>query len=52
MRRVLALVGIATGCLTHHLGGQLPPTPPPAPLLERLVGQWTMTGTVRTRPVT
>jgi hypothetical protein len=52
MRRVLALVGVVIGCVTHHLAGQSPPAPPPAPLLQRLVGQWTMTGTVRARPVT
>ena len=48
MRRVLALAGIVSSCPAHYLAGQSPP----APLLQRLVGQWTMTGTVRTRPVT
>jgi hypothetical protein len=52
MRRVLALAGIVSSCPAHYLAGQSPPAPPPTPLLQRLVGQWTMTGTVRTRPVT
>jgi hypothetical protein len=52
MRRVPLLVGIVSSCLTHYLAGQLPPASPPAPLLQRLIGQWTMTGTVRSRPVT
>jgi hypothetical protein len=52
MRRVPALVGIVSSCLAHYLAGQSPPAPPPAPLLQRLIGQWTMTGAVRARPVT
>lgn len=38
--------------LAGRLTAQGPPAPPSVPLLERLVGRWTMTGTVRGKPAT
>src|SRR6185437_14329176 len=37
---------------TRSLVAQGAPAPPSAPLLEHLVGRWTMTGTVRGKPAT
>jgi hypothetical protein len=52
MRRYLGLIGAVGVCLTAPVAGQTTPPPPAAPLLERLVCHWTMTGTVRGRPAT
>jgi hypothetical protein len=57
MRRPLVTMALAAACLA---GGDLgagdlaaqAPAPPRVPLLDRLVGQWAMTGSVRHRPVT
>jgi hypothetical protein len=45
-------VALAACWAARGLSAQGPASPPPAPLLERLTGRWTMTGTVRQEPVT
>jgi hypothetical protein len=52
MRRYLLLIGAVAVSRATPLGAQAPAEPPPLPLLERMIGQWTMTGTVRGRPAT
>jgi hypothetical protein len=52
MRQCVACLGTAACCLTGPLAAQTAPEPPSLPLLERFIGLWTMTGTVRARPVT
>jgi hypothetical protein len=52
MRRYLVWPGVAGFYLTGRLVAQTAPVAPPIPLLERFIGQWTMTGTVRKRPAT
>jgi hypothetical protein len=52
MRRYLSLIAALAAWWTTPLGAQAPAGPPPIPLLERLIGHWTMTGTVRGQPVT
>ncbi len=46
------LAGLATVVLTTGAPAQGPPSPPAIPVLERLVGHWTMNGTVRGRAAT
>lgn len=48
---VLLLVAVALSGASP-LVAQEPTAPPPVPLLERLIGRWTMTGTVRGEPAT
>jgi hypothetical protein len=52
MRQCVACLGTVACCLTGPLAAQTAPEPPSLPLLERFIGLWTMTGTVRARPVT
>jgi hypothetical protein len=52
MRRYLVWPGVAGFCLTGRVVAQTALLAPPVPLLERFIGQWTMTGTVRARPAT
>jgi hypothetical protein len=47
---LLAMPALTIGLVSSPLKAQGPPAPPPVPLLERLVGRWTMTGTVRGEP--
>lgn len=52
MRRYLVIAGVIGLWQAAALNGQAEPSVTPDPLLGRLVGQWTMTGTVRERPAT
>src|SRR5512147_1550399 len=52
MRRQSAIIAILGCCWTARLSAQTAPEAPRTPLLERLIGVWTMTGTVRARPAT
>jgi hypothetical protein len=52
MRRCSGLIAAMGLCLVAGVVGQTAPPEPAAPLLERFVGHWTMTGTVRGRPAT
>jgi hypothetical protein len=52
MRRYLGLIGAVGAWWTTSLAGQAPEAPPPVPILERLIGHWTMTGKVRGQPAT
>jgi hypothetical protein len=47
---LLAAPLVAFGLPARQLAAQGPSAPPRVPLLERLVGRWTMTGTVRGKP--
>jgi hypothetical protein len=52
MHRYLVWPGVAGFYLTGRLVAQPAPVALSVPLLERFIGQWTMTGTVRGRPAT
>jgi hypothetical protein len=52
MRRCSGLIAAMGLCSVAPVVAQTAPPAPAAPLLERFVGHWTMTGTVRRRPAT
>lgn len=52
MSRYCQLLTAIAICVTAPMAAQTSPLPPNAPLLARLVGHWTMTGTVRGQPAT
>lgn len=52
MPQYLSLCGVVAVWWTTALGAQTPVGAPPVPVLERLIGHWTMTGTVQGQPAT
>ena len=52
MRRPAVILAILGCCLATPVGAQAAPPVPHDPVLQRLIGQWTMTGSVRGRPAT
>jgi hypothetical protein len=50
LRRPVSMLAMLACGWTAPVRAQTAPDPPRVPLLDHLVGQWTMTGTVRMRP--
>jgi hypothetical protein len=49
-KRFLSVLALVARCWNCRLEAQSAPAALPIPLLGRLIGRWTMTGTVRTHP--